>query len=377
MALVKCENLTKAFSTPNGEEIAVDGIDLTIDDNSFATILGPSGCGKTTLLRLIAGLETPTSGEIYYDSVRVTDKRPQDRNISMVFQQVALFPFYTIRENIQYGLKYVSDLSSAEQNEKVEEMAKILDIHELLDKKPGQLSGGQRQRAALGRALVREPDVFLLDEPMSDLDEKLKVAMRSELKKIHQQFPITKGYVTHDQEEALTLSDEIILMNDGKVVQQSSPGEIYQEPNNVFVAQFIGNHEINLIDGTPENGQISTPAFDIDVPEQLAQSIASEATDGVTLGIRPLDVQVVDDPSDALFTVTMQFFEHMGDSLLVHAETPSLSDIVRFTIPEVAEPMDGEQYHLTFELDDVFVFDQQSGEAITHSLAEPPAQEML
>ena len=242
MANVDLKNLTKKY----GDVIAVQNMDLNIPHNEFLVLVGPSGCGKSTTLRMIAGLEEITSGEIYIGDQLVNEKDPKDRNVSMVFQNYALYPHMTVKENLGFSLK-IAKVDKKEIEQRVKEAVQILGLDELQKRKPSQLSGGQRQRVAMGRAIVRRPDAFLFDEPLSNLDAKLRTQMRTEIKKLHQKLQTTIIYVTHDQVEAMTLADRIIIMKDGYIEQIGSPIEVFSKPENVFVATFIGSPPMNII----------------------------------------------------------------------------------------------------------------------------------
>ena len=243
MSNVVLKNVTKIYDTKK----VIDNVDLTINDKEFVVLVGASGCGKSTLLRMIAGLEDITDGEIFIGDKKVNDVHPKDRDIAFVFQSYALYPHMTVRENIAFGLK-MRKVAKAEIEKKVQEAAEILDLGEYLDRKPKQLSGGQRQRVALGRAIVRNPKVFLMDEPLSNLDAKLRVQMRSEIKKLHEKLQTTFIYVTHDQTEALTMGDRVVVLDKGVIQQAASPEEIYNNPANTFVAGFVGSPQMNFID---------------------------------------------------------------------------------------------------------------------------------
>lgn len=243
MSSVVLKNVTKIYD----KKRVIDDVDLTINDKEFIVLVGASGCGKSTLLRMIAGLEDITEGEIFIGDKKVNDVQPKDRDIAFVFQSYALYPHMTVRENIAFGLK-MRKIDKATIEKKVQEAAEILDLGEYLDRKPKQLSGGQRQRVALGRAIVRNPKVFLMDEPLSNLDAKLRVQMRSEIKKLHEKLQTTFIYVTHDQTEALTMGDRIVVLDKGKIQQAGSPEEIYNNPANTFVAGFVGSPQMNFID---------------------------------------------------------------------------------------------------------------------------------
>lgn len=243
MSSVTLKNVTKIYDTKK----VIDNVSLNIQDKEFIVLVGASGCGKSTLLRMIAGLENITNGEIYIGDKKVNDVHPKDRDIAFVFQSYALYPHMTVRENIAFGLK-MRKIDKETINKKVLEAASILDLGEYLDRKPRQLSGGQRQRVALGRAIVRNPKVFLMDEPLSNLDAKLRVQMRSEIKKLHQKLQTTFIYVTHDQTEALTMGDRVVVLDKGVIQQAASPEEIYNNPANIFVAGFVGSPQMNFID---------------------------------------------------------------------------------------------------------------------------------
>ena len=243
MSNVILKNVTKIYDTKK----VIDNVNLTVNDKEFVVLVGASGCGKSTLLRMIAGLEDITQGEIFIGDKKVNDVHPKDRDIAFVFQSYALYPHMTVRENIAFGLK-MRKIDKAEIEKKVQEAAEILDLGEYLDRKPKQLSGGQRQRVALGRAIVRNPKVFLMDEPLSNLDAKLRVQMRSEIKKLHEKLQTTFIYVTHDQTEALTMGDRVVVLDKGVIQQAASPEEIYNNPANTFVAGFVGSPQMNFID---------------------------------------------------------------------------------------------------------------------------------
>jgi ABC-type sugar transport system ATPase subunit len=294
MAGVRIERLHKEFRGA-ARTAAVHALaDLTLDiaDGEFLSLVGPSGCGKSTALRCIAGLETPTSGRILFDGQDITRLEPRDRNIAMVFQSYALYPHMSVRQNLEYGLKK-RGVGAEERARAVATIAAMLQIGPLLDRRPRQLSGGQRQRVALGRALIREPQVFLLDEPLSNLDAKLRVHMRAELAALHQKLSTTMIYVTHDQLEAMTLSDRIVVMNHGVMQQVGTPEEIYTRPANRFVAEFIGTPSMNMIEGDLrlEGGtpMFRGPGIAVALPPLPGRLNGG----GVTLGIRPEDVALV------------------------------------------------------------------------------------
>ena len=258
MAEIKLKNLTKRW----GDFIGVDNFDLTIKDKEFLVLLGPSGCGKTTTMRMIAGLEDGTEGEIWIDNTLVNELDPKDRDVAMVFQSYALYPNMTVFENIRFPLK-VRKIDEKNQKERVLKAASMVELSDFLDRKPSELSGGQRQRVALARAIVREPRVFLMDEPLSNLDAKLRISTRAQIKNLQHELSTTTIYVTHDQIEAMTLADRVVVMNQGKIQQVGSPSEIYENPSNTFVAGFIGSPAMNLVKGSLNNGTFNTDGISI------------------------------------------------------------------------------------------------------------------
>ena len=307
---VELQYITKRF----GELTAVDDISLTIDDGEFVTLVGPSGCGKTTTLRMIAGLEVPTGGHIKFGDVDVTDKTPQEREIAFVFQDYALYPHMTARRNMSFALED-GDLSDDEIGHKIEETASMLGIAEHLDKKPSSLSGGQQQRVALGRSIVRDPDIFLLDEPLANLDAKLRVQMRAELQQLHQELNTTTIYVTHDQEEAMTMSDRVVILNDGELQQVAPPEVAYSQPANRFVAGFIGSPSMNFLDCRLSSGRLDAGAFTLAAPDRISDRVETAGT----LGIRPEDLSLVPaGEGDASARVSV--FEQVGSFNVVHLD---------------------------------------------------------
>lgn len=291
MAKVVLENLTKKY----GEVVAVNRLDLEIKDGKFVVLLGPSGCGKTTILNIVAGLVEPTEGAILINDVDVRYVPVHKRNLAMVFQSYALYPHLKVRDNLAFPLRMMK-VPKAQIDQQVREVAQILDISDLLQRRPGELSGGQRQRVALGRAIVREPWAFLMDEPLSNLDAALRVEMRSELKKLHRRLGTTTIYVTHDQIEALNMADEIALLRDGLLQQYGTPYAIYHEPANTFVAQFVGTPPMNLIHGSldHQDGKVlfRYRQFQLEIPPDKRQRIERYSNGEIILGVRPEDVIV-------------------------------------------------------------------------------------
>jgi multiple sugar transport system ATP-binding protein len=380
MVRIKTEGLTKVFQSGSGKTVAVDSVDLTIEDGTFVTLLGPSGCGKTTLLRMLAGLETPSSGTILFDDDDVTDTSVQDRGISMVFQSIALLPFKTVRENIEYGLKY-TDADKKERERKAKEMAELVGIGDLLKNKPNQLSGGQSQRVALSRALIRDPTVFLLDEPMSNLDAELKVDLRAELKELHSEFRETTLYVTHDQEEAMTLSEEVLVMKDGEIQQQSPPFELYTQPRTMFVARFIGSPNINFFSASVENGHLEVNDFDksIEIPSDLRTKLEKEY-DGepLQIGIRPNKLELSNE-SESYLTAETTIYEQLGNETILHnvMSVGGEEQEIRAIVPPEITPDKGNRVHYTFDRSSVHIFNGTTGEAIVNSLVKGEESDLV
>ena len=289
MAKIVLQRVTKSF----GSKVAVDDLNLEIEDGEFVIVVGPSGCGKTTTLRMIAGFETPNMGTLHIGGTLMNHVPPKDRNLAMVFQNYALFPHMSVERNLSFGLR-IRHTSKKDINTQVHEIAEMLSIDGLLDRRPSQLSGGERQRVALGRALLRKPQAFLLDEPLSNLDAALRTQMRFELKRIHAQFPVTTVYVTHDQVEAMTMADRIVLMNHGEIQQVASPETLYAEPANVFSAGFIGSPKINLfpakVDHSGGTSTLRCLGTAIPVTTDIADQLRSSQSETVTIGIRPEDI---------------------------------------------------------------------------------------
>jgi len=306
MAEIVIERARKEFQ--NGF-VAVDDVSLAIHDGEFMVLVGPSGCGKTSLLRLIAGLEEATSGRILIDGRDVTDLAPRKRDVAMVFQSYALYPHMSVRQNLGYGLK-VRRTAKAEVRKRVDEVARMLHLDELLDRRPAQLSGGQRQRVAMGRAVIREPKAFLMDEPLSNLDAKLRVTMRAELSSLHGRLGATTIYVTHDQVEAMTLGQRVAVMRDGRIQQVDTPQGLYRFPENLFVAAFIGSPAMNLVEATLDGSTVEFAGFRFTVPSQT-----EAPPDGrVILGIRPEGFQdaAFADPSLPVIEVEVAVLEELG-----------------------------------------------------------------
>ena len=367
MASVTYEHVTKLF----GDVMAVNDVEIHIPDKEFLVFVGPSGCGKTTSLRLLAGLEEVTSGNIYIGDRLVNDVPPKDRDIAMVFQSYALYPHMSVYDNMAFGLK-LRKTPKKEIDRRVNEAAGILGIGELLDRKPKQLSGGQRQRVAVGRAIVREPAVFLMDEPLSNLDAKLRVAARAEISKLHQRLGTTFIYVTHDQTEAMTMGTRIAVLKDGILQQVESPQVLYDTPSNVFVAGFIGSPAMNFMDADlrMDDGKMVIDAgeFVIQVPENKVDAYRDYLGKSVVFGIRPEDVHDPDYSPPGIHRAMVQskvdVTELMGNEVIVYllSERAKLSYLGRFD-PRTSAQV-GNSMPVVFNMDRMHLFDKESEQAI-------------
>jgi ABC-type sugar transport system ATPase subunit len=346
---IDLQDILKEF--PNGVR-AVDGVTLKIEDGEFIVLVGPSGCGKTTLLRCIAGLEEVTDGAVLIGDRDVTDVAPKDRDIAMVFQNYALYPHMTVFKNLAYGLRQ-RRTPNEETQRRVQEVAELLGLGELLKRRPGQLSGGQRQRVAMGRALVRNPAVFLLDEPLSNLDAKLRAEMRTELKRLHQNLPVTTIYVTHDQVEAMTLGDHIAVMREGTLQQFGTPQEVYDHPANVFVAGFIGSPPMNILRGVASGGRVSAGDFAL---------VRPGVPDGdVMVGLRPQALRPASDGMPAL-DFKIDVVEPLGDEVVLHGTAATTNAVA--CVDSRVRPTAGSVLRLGIDPADVHVFHADSGLAI-------------
>ena len=352
MANLALRNLTKSY----GSTEVLHGISLDVDDGEFVVFVGPSGCGKSTTLRLIAGLEEVTSGEIEIGGRQVNNLEPKERDIAMVFQNYAIYPHMSVRKNIGFGLR-TSKMSKDEKTKRLEEVAEILDMTNLLDRKPSQLSGGQRQRVAIGRAMVRDPAVFLFDEPLSNLDAQLRTQMRLEIKKLHQRVGNTIVFVTHDQVEAMTMADRIVIMKDGHIQQVGSPEEVYRKPANTFVARFIGAPSMNLLSyQLGADGLTIANGNSLPLPENVAPSDRH-----AMLGVRPDDLA----PGHAtpVISGTVAVREPLGPDTLIYVDTAAgeiISKADGRTPPKV-----GDQVELGADVENLHIFDAETGVALT------------
>lgn len=358
MGTVVCEHLRKEFA---GGVVAVDDFHVDFGDNEFIVIVGPSGCGKSTTLRMIAGLEERTSGNIYIQGRLVNELPPRDRNIAMVFQNYALYPHMNVYDNMAFGLK-LKNVPKADIDKRVKEAAEILSITNYLSRKPKELSGGQRQRVALGRAIVRNPSVFLMDEPLSNLDAKLRVQMRAEIIKLHRRIGVSIIYVTHDQVEAMTMADRIIVMKDGFVQQIASPQELYDQPANRFVAGFIGTPPMNFLEVsvTEQEGVLllTAPDVRVEVPAEWAQQIKALGLQKATFGIRAENAcPVGNGPIRALVEVV----EPLGSENILSLKVGEQLMLIRVS-PEY-RPDVGAIIELDVDMKKVHLFDQENGKA--------------
>lgn len=364
MASISFKHVNKTY--PGNVEIVPD-LNLEIKDKEFVILVGPSGCGKSTTLRMIAGLEDITSGELYIGDRLVNDVAPKDRDIAMVFQNYALYPHMTVYQNIAFGLQ-LRKRPKEEIDQKVHEAAKILDLEHLLDRKPKALSGGQRQRVALGRAMVRNPAVFLLDEPLSNLDAKLRTSMRSEISKLHKRLDTTFVYVTHDQTEAMTMGDRICVMKDGVIQQFDTPRHLYDYPCNLFVAGFIGSPQMNFIHADIiANGSGVSAKFGSSVlPLNADKSKALKAYIGknVIIGIRPEDFFETNGQETGTITANVELCELMGAEDNLYMDCNGTKVVAR--LPSTVCPNEQAEYTVAVKLDKIHVFDKDTEQAICH-----------
>ncbi|CAI1094471.1 sn-glycerol-3-phosphate import ATP-binding protein UgpC [Serratia proteamaculans] len=353
MAGLKLQAVTKSY---DGKTPVIKQIDLDVADGEFIVMVGPSGCGKSTLLRMVAGLERTTSGDIYIDGQRVTDMEPKDRGIAMVFQNYALYPHMSVYDNMAYGLK-IRGFGKQHIQQRVEEAARILELEPLLQRKPRELSGGQRQRVAMGRAIVREPAVFLFDEPLSNLDAKLRVQMCLELQQLHRRLKTTSLYVTHDQVEAMTLAQRVIVMNKGVAEQIGTPSEVYQRPASLFVASFIGSPAMNLLPGTlsADGSQLLlADGMTLNLPQAKAQWAGRP----LTLGIRPEHIQLTTEQQGGV-PLVLQTLELLGADNLAHGQWGGHGVIARLSHETM--PAAGSTLYLQLPAQALHFFDTDSG----------------
>jgi multiple sugar transport system ATP-binding protein len=389
MAEIVLDKITKRY--PDGA-LAVDEVDLQIADGEFIILVGPSGCGKSTTLNMIAGLEDISGGELRIDGQRVNEKAPKDRDIAMVFQSYALYPHMSVRENMAFPLR-LAKVDDATVNAKVNEAAEILDLVAHLDRKPGNLSGGQRQRVAMGRAIVRSPKAFLMDEPLSNLDAKLRVQMRTSVSKLQKQLGTTTVYVTHDQTEAMTLGDRVVVLRGGLVQQVGSPQFLYEQPANLFVAGFIGSPAMNFLPGTLENGSLSTPLGSVALSDRIRRlAEGANAPRELIAGIRPEhfeDAKLMEGQQGGTFSATVDVLESMGSDKFAYftvdgqtatsaeldelaadagsADVPASGSQIVTRLAAASSAAEGQPLDVWFDTDKVQLFDPKSGKNLTYA----------
>ena len=380
MARVQLKHVTKRYDDQGETVTAVDDMNLDIDHGEFICFVGPSGCGKSTTMETIAGLTIPSEGEVWIGDNEVTNLPPKDRGIAMVFQNIALFPHMDVYDNISFGLR-LRDYPQDEIDRRVERAADIVQLEGLLGRMPEEMSGGQRQRVAIARAIVREPDVFLMDEPLANLDAKLKVHMRTELQRLHKELDTTIIYVTHDQEEAMTLSDRIAVLNSGSLQQIDPPLTCYNEPDNLFVAGFIGSPSMNFVEATVGENEIESKNFSLAFDPATVDGVGPG--DSVTIGIRPEDIypgefrDEIADPS-ALIDARTDILEPMGDEIFAYmllgegetsmSQEQATNDQLLMSIDPDSEIAEDENVQVAIDRHNVHLFDTATGDAITHSL---------
>ena len=363
MASVTFQGATRIY--PGSTKPALDKLDLEVHDGEFLVLVGPSGCGKSTSLRMLAGLEEVNQGQILIGDRDVTKLAPKDRDIAMVFQSYALYPHMTVRENMGFALS-IAGMNKAEIESRVAEAAKILDLEPYLDRKPKAMSGGQRQRVAMGRAIVRKPQVFLMDEPLSNLDAKLRVQTRTQIAKLQRDLGVTTVYVTHDQTEAMTMGDRIAVLKDGLLMQVGTPQELYDTPNNIFVAGFIGSPAMNLLEAPVAEGAIQLGDRAVPLPPVAAEALAKAGRTSAVLGMRPEDLRVTD--SETSFPVEVQIVEGLGADAYVYTELAipggEPQDIVVRTDGRM-HPARGQRLGLEVVEKHLHVFDPETGDRLT------------
>lgn len=366
MTSIEFDGLTKVYDDEQSTEIAVKEIDLEIADGEFIVFVGPSGCGKSTLLRMVAGLESITEGSLRFGGDPVGHKPPKDRDMAIVFQSYALYPHKTVRENIGYPLQLATDLSQDEIDERVDETAELMTISDILDKYPGALSGGQQQRVATARAIVQKPGVFLFDEPLSSLDAKLRKHLRTELSRLHTELEITSIYVTHDQEEAMTMADRVVVMNDGEIQQVGPPKEVYYEPEHRFVGDFIGSPGMNFLnveyrtDGG--DGKLVHDGFQYPISPGLSQRIERSTRTEFEIGIRPELAFPANDDSKQSFTATVDVIETVGSDNFLYLDIAGTEFVMRTDVE--FDPSEGDTVSLSFDESDVHFFDRDTGDRV-------------
>jgi multiple sugar transport system ATP-binding protein len=362
VARIVLEGVTKRFK----DSVAVDSLDLEVEDGEFLVIVGPSGCGKTTTLRMLAGFDTPTSGSVVIGGRRVNDVPPKDRNLAMVFQNYALFPHMTVEKNLAFGMK-IRHEAKASIRPQIAEITEMLGIEPLLGRKPAELSGGERQRVALGRALLRKPQAFLLDEPLSNLDAALRTQMRTELRRIHRQFPVTTIYVTHDQVEAMTMADRVALMHEGSLQQIATPEALYEEPGSAFVAGFIGSPKINLVPGRVHRDgtgvTVSCMSCEIPVNGSAGAALRGSAADSLLVGFRPEEIRLASGGSGLpVVTGIVEVIEPLGPE--THVAVRVGDETLTCKFPARSGLTVGSAISLELDVAQMKLFDADSGDRL-------------
>jgi multiple sugar transport system ATP-binding protein len=365
MARITIDDVTKRFGEGDESIVAVDDVSLDIHDGEFIVFVGPSGSGKSTLMRIVAGLETQSEGDIHIGDTLVNQLGPRARDIAMVFQNYALYPNMTVEENMSFGLKMSTDLSDDEIERQVTEAAEMMGIGDLLDNRPGELSGGQQQRVALGRAIVRDPNVFLMDEPLSNLDAKLRAEMRTEINRLQNDLDVTTLYVTHDQTEAMTMGDRLVILNYGEIQQVGTPLECFYRPSNQFVAGFLGSPSMNFFEGTVEGGTLGVDGFDFDLTDRMQTSVGDRTA--LTLGIRPEDIGLHDEPTAGTeFEAVIDVVEPMGSISYVYLKSTNQDHDQTFIVEiDGQRPIsEGQSVYVDLPAADVHLFDAETGDTI-------------
>ncbi|MFC3476515.1 ABC transporter ATP-binding protein [Halobacterium litoreum] len=363
MAELVLDGVTKYFDDDGDRIVAVDDASIDIADGEFLVLVGPSGCGKSTTLRMVAGLETVSEGALRLDDTVINDRAPAERDVAMVFQSYALYPHMTVRENMSFGLEESTSMGDAEIRERVEDAAAMMGIEDLLDRKPRELSGGQQQRVALGRAIVRDPEVFLMDEPLSNLDAKLRSTMRTELQRLQEDLGVTTVYVTHDQTEAMTMGDRIAILNDGRLQQVATPLEAYHAPANEFVAGFLGEPSMNFFDASVEDGTLVTDQFDFPLSAATLEDL--DGASSVRLGVRPEDIELVDEATgDHDYGATVDVVEPLGNENNVYLTFDGDDETFTAVVPATDAVEAGDHVVARIPEDAVHIFDVDSGAAL-------------
>jgi len=363
MAQLTIKNLCKSFDLT----LCLKNINLQISDGELIVVLGPSGCGKSTLLRLVAGLEKPDDGSIIIDGEPINDKEPKDRNVAMVFQYYALYPHLTVRQNMSLGLEHTTDLSKSDIRKTVKETTDLLKITKLLDRKPAQLSGGEAQRVAIGRALVRKPKIFLLDEPLSAVDTKLRRELRTEIKKLQRSIGVTTLYVTHDQEEAMAIGDRLVILKDGRIQQIGPPEDVYNHPKNKFVAGFLGKPAMNFLQAEVKSKDnkyyLENDTFSYEISSRFYfENLSNYVKRKVIVGVRPSVIKTVPTASRNTMAATVSFVENVGHENYIYLSINSMRLIAKASPDNI--PRIGDKLNIAFEEDDLYLFDIETEESL-------------